>query len=1207
MPKQTRFLPPVRDEADTYGLQPPGNRFAAYDIRLLRDLRQKMETTQQPRSEPKSPTPFGRVWQFRRSLAGELGPVLLQKATATYRGLWALFALRDYYHFQVVVDVSPDLVGTESELQKLFGPHMGSVPNRNERDAPGCVPFLWRERMIFFSFGGQSSAVPFAGYSPLTLIYPGSRPIDDENAAKVFWWNGATKTFDDPTKLAPNHSSTMEAGKVKGLIAAWLPKAIEALGECALASVDLDLIRRFFEQWLRELGTAARAEVETAPPTHSSRLIQVEDEFGALTLPPIFARQLAHIPEEVTDFPIRPSLLTGRDTLIISLEHADKARVKIYGNIKGSQKVKEALAEAEAEGDDLGKVLSGAPRVAYVIIDKLFQTKLTTVFEATASDDAQMSALNRGDGWAALECVGADKSLYMYPFKPQLLHYFTVREIIDSTRLHFTIGAHTASFNLGAIEVSKHYYPADRAFADNAMDLRLFPSFAIDTVEAIEKKFPNEVDRRYYARLRLHPTASKHLHPTETETETSGDIVWLDGKGRKLPAQERYSEGTFDNVNKSLKAPGRQLFWTLSNAHIADGRPESLHFANFGMVLLSLRKLDFGKKQEQFPWKVGLDFGTSNTCVVYSSGHQGEAEVLDLPIFTTCMLTLWKTGARGNSEEGYSAIFDFPYVNLGFNDGLSSDKIGLLNPKSFFPTQLIHDEKRPLPAAASFDLRSGLGFYQNISVTCLVANPVAELLKGFGPFRERTDIVERFVVNRSLKWSDDHSGTGTPTYSNLIWRRVFLQYLRAQIIMAAASQDRYISHLFASYPKAFTNREEQSYKDELKEIWVNTEVDTQSESAAAAAQLGVQNAQVVYLLDIGGGTSDLAIYSDKKLAGECSLKLAGGCVENYFCTSPAFRRLIANYLETRPSIKQMQKHASLKKCLESVESSKEMYMTAFQGILTLVDVGPIMRGVVEHGGSREGAGFVFTNLLLYGGLAYLSGLIQKARHHEAENSAAYEIQWVGNGSSFLKALNFDKQGQDFHRSLCSLFAAASGALSPHSSAPQDPKLIVAKGLLSPPLPPADAKGARVVSQLFSNSLSLAGEKPRWTEAAELTILYCEKQVATIPWDGLKEGPFLSFLEALQTAFPQMGWGGEKQVSPRAISVEKDPQKWAVEYVINRKAEITTQVHDRLRTNHDRWAQTARESPEALQVEPVFVTELAALIEDVRLFCGGAAR
>src|SRR5204863_3494620 len=114
----------------------------------------------------------------------------------------------------------------------------------------------------------------------------------------------------------------------------------------------------------------------------------------------------------------------------------------------------------------------------------------------------------------------------------------------------------------------------------------------------------------------------------------------------------------------------------------------------------------------------------------------------------------------------------------------------------------------------------------------------------------------------------------------------------------AARENAYIKKLVASYPKAFLPIEKSGYEDELKDIWgPSTQVDVRSESAAAAVTLEVAEGQECFLLDMGGGTTDVAVFKDGILEEECSLAVAGGILEKYVCQSTALRKQIVRCLD----------------------------------------------------------------------------------------------------------------------------------------------------------------------------------------------------------------------------------------------------------------------------------------------------------------------
>src|SRR5690348_10954045 len=68
-------------------------------------------------SEARAPSPFARVWQFRRNLRGEAGEEERARAVETFRGILALFALREFYDLKIEADVTAPLFTSRHERQ----------------------------------------------------------------------------------------------------------------------------------------------------------------------------------------------------------------------------------------------------------------------------------------------------------------------------------------------------------------------------------------------------------------------------------------------------------------------------------------------------------------------------------------------------------------------------------------------------------------------------------------------------------------------------------------------------------------------------------------------------------------------------------------------------------------------------------------------------------------------------------------------------------------------------------------------------------------------------------------------------------------------------------------------------------------------------------------------------------------------------------
>lgn len=1187
------FLPALRPGQGYVLPQNQSSQFVAGPANVFDDIHEKMAVAE-ANSEGRAPSPFARVWQFRRNLAGAAGQKEQVRAVEAFRGLLAFFALREYYHLELTVDVSPALASSHGEeetpVSKLFAVHASYLPQSGDAMQ---ARFAFDRRLVFFRLAepaGHAETV-VAGYSPLTLVYPAARSLEHSLALKaVFWYDRDGRRWRDPTNL-PDTAHQRLSVESRAHLAAWLDAILAArasdshrlaiLESANLAAADDRFLTELLTAWRKELKTLSVKPAGTiidSALVKSPTLRDAERSQGGQGFPvPALLGKVCRADARPSDSPTRG------DALVLTLEQAARPNHRVYGNIFGSPALADRLAGQAAEGDDLGAALDrpGEAPVPYVLLDALFTPYLGRLRKGSA---------NLGSCWSALTMRDQSnlRGVYLLPFAPAILRYFSAQELRQGTSTEDNIAALQVVFRHDAsgLEVRRNYRQEGTPQAeiyglDDSLDLRFFPDFRLDTLADLDKQMPFLEDRRYYARMRLSPDLdglSKR---------------WLAKDGSPLEGVAvRYGDGnSFEQPNQNLLAPGKQAFWHLP----ITTPPGAFEVEGYGLLLLTLRG-DAGQPGRQAKsWIVAMDFGTTNSCVAVDKGT-GEAEsAYRLPIFTSTFLTNWQTGLRGKSDEGYSAMADFMFWQ--------NAEVDVLNRDDFFPTQILTTHPLHLAALApgkGFNENNGLAFFPNVSLAAVEYSNFPDLINGFEQMGGRADLAPRFNLKRNLKWKDGSA----PGEGSFLWRKVFHQHLRLHLVLAAANENAYVERLVASYPRAFTPEDASRYREALEIVWgspskapthadirrSHTTVELRSESAAAAVALGVTPGQEFFLLDMGGGTTDIAVFKDNVLEEECSLTLAGQALENYVCHSEKLRRQIAGQFDDE-----------MKKWSEAFTRPKQavsIYQTLFQGFL-MRQHGPRLLAELRTRGRADTAtqGFFLTGIFLYTALAYFCGLWLARRRQEDRGITAEErLQWLGNGSAFIHM--FRVGDRSFEDVLVRMFNAACDGAAKVSPMRDDAKTVVAKGLLRPSAARAGGEVPQVFSRLLSDSVTFADHP--WTPDEALVDFYQRFNGDSLFWDGLSEGRiFRRYLEALQRELPRANFSQGQLVSTAALGI-RDPQQWAVEYVATRRGEIEKKLRDRLVNNKAEWSSELQEgSADTLHVEPVFVSELAALLEQVR--------
>jgi len=866
--------------------------------------------------------------------------------------------------------------------------------------------------------------------------------------------------------------------------------------------------------------------------------------------------------------------------IYLTLEESGNPSMRVYGNLFGSPEIRRYLEVASPEGQNLGEILQrpGEAPLPYVILDKLFTPKLGRVQKGQNTTGAEWKALVLADNSPKADGV------YLIPFHSSILRYFTLEELRECI---------VAENNIGAIQVTlTHKIPGrelkvrksygipesmDRSKdeqiedLDPSLDLRLFPKFRLDSVANVATQLPSKEDRHYHARARLSPNLEKTT------------FHWLGDKGVLLKEQPRI-EGDYVKRNKETNAEGRRAFWRFP----MENPPLAFEVEGYGLILLSLQDLGH-KNQKTTSWTAAIDFGTTNSCVAIDRGGGADtiSEAEKLPVIVTTFLQKWRTDLRGDSDEGCSALADFFFWQ--------NPATQYLNEREFFPTQIM--TTHPLAIGKlpdeNFNPDNGLAFFPNVSLAAVENRGFTDLIKGFEGLDDSA-VEARFNLNRSLKWRDEDGQLG----NSQIWREVFHQHLRYQLIITAAREKSAITRLVASYPKAFLPSEVTDYRNVLRKIWGEyVAVELRSESLAAAMTLEITQHHEYFLVDMGGGTTDIAVFKDEEVEEECSFKLAGGLLEEYVGKSPALREVITHAFDVKGSVKKA-----------FVESNKqaEFYRTFFQGFLAQKGTAALVDLQKFGKDDRATQGFFFTSLVLYSGLSYFCGLWLKRRREGIEGiTSAEHLQWLGNGSSFIKMLTVgDKAFEDV---LIRIFNKAcdgkAGALPPLSNA----KTVVAKGLLKHGLAAkVTSTETEVFSSLLSNSIVLNGVP--WSEEESLSKFYKAFDGShELRWNGLQEGAvFHGFLKALQEALPGGQHNRGTLVNPATLG-GANPTSWVMDFINDKdnRVGIEKQFSTRLRENKRRWGGTMQ-SEETLYVEPIFISELTAMLVQIREVCAARA-
>jgi len=554
----------------------------------------------------------------------------------------------------------------------------------------------------------------------------------------------------------------------------------------------------------------------------------------------------------------------------------------------------------------------------------------------------------------------------------------------------------------------------NRDAAGNELDIRVWPNFAFLAEPPLPEK---EEDRVYYFRIRqedswnLRPLVLARVRGPQGEYlgaeffhPGNSDIGWPDHA-------DRFRRARFYSF------PARGAKPVSGGTPAAHCEPIGLYFEGRGLLLFRLEN-PVHPGGEPVPWRIGVDFGTSNTCVTFRSMMQGvvsRPEVIQFDIQTTTLHALpvyqeVETAAPGEENEGAAAVFDFPYRYAGEP---------FLTENVYFPSQLV-TRQESAPTLPNFRLSHGLIFPRN---AVLDNKDIRSHLYAHPPLPAQDSRVFRLM--QDIKWG------------NRAFRRPFLWHLYKMVVLHAARNGARVTEAAFSFPRAFTRDEVRHFTNEVRAIFQNhgkihiLPADIVSESVAVQRWVEAQAASEDQLvLDIGGGTTDYLGVIGEQPTFQASYSLAAGCVNDYFRASKVLRRLLRDGVyeavgkpaagtannrqrEQRKLLNDL--IADLDTLPESDQDKVRAYsQQALFGLLAMLeerhmhDLGNLLRSSKKKPAKASDSdvlhGFFLTLLLLYAGLVHQAARLMKQHNFLTTN---LRVDMIGNGSRYCRLLGED--------------------------------------------------------------------------------------------------------------------------------------------------------------------------------------------------------
>lgn len=444
-------------------------------------------------------------------------------------------------------------------------------------------------------------------------------------------------------------------------------------------------------------------------------------------------------------------------------------------------------------------------------------------------------------------------------------------------------------------------------------------------------------------------------------------------------------------------------------------------------------------------------------------------------------------------------------------------------------------------------------------------------------------------LRHNLKWNSH-----TDDYD----LRAFLRCLLVMIQAEAASQEARIVSVSHSFPSAFTRalaaKHRAEWEDLEKFINLNIEDDNLkvyvdrsalTEAVAVCRHLECdQEASPVYntiCLDVGGSTCDMAIWAEKKLVIQESVKLASGVVNRYI-QSPDAREFLV-WLE---GIVQKPPYNRKNFSMDKFSSKPAGFSLMFSSLLSYLDWKGNLDTLIDQVNANGEAHKLLAHIIfLFSGLLYYAGLLARKAGLRQKDQNRYFVYFCGKGGQFFKwVLGNDVLAQEMFQAglLGPDGQDNNGAFTVEIHISKHPKQEVGRGLLAESALEGDPKG-RALGIANPNPPSVTvGESgyPGLEWNAELSGEVLKK----LPDNRVPATKDLRELDAFLNAFKR---GQTTRVAAEVLKLDNISNQFQNRLLQRMFGAAKGCIVSDLRKN----------DPDAL-LEPLFITELKVLLETV---------
>lgn len=385
-------------------------------------------------------------------------------------------------------------------------------------------------------------------------------------------------------------------------------------------------------------------------------------------------------------------------------------------------------------------------------------------------------------------------------------------------------------------------------------------------------------------------------------------VYLIDGDWREVSKHFEYSLQLF----KSEKGFGKDLVDTMiqrADKNRNDGFSSKIYVANEefdiievsngfanGMLIPNYNKVGYGSDEYEF----AIDFGTTNTHVEFKVNDSTVVQPLEMAVSNSAVL------AMHPKTDEYENLFRQKQLNM-FIDGMYQEFI----PSAFGSQEL-----------AGFPLRTNISMSKQEGSNDVLRSKktVGDYSIGFHYEKKNNFPNNRTLTN--LKWLGD--GTGTYVHSFL---EELMLLIRSKVLMDGGDLKK--TKITWFYPISMESYRLSQLRDEWKDlcdslIGINCTQQAVTESLAPFYYYknseGVNAAyRPVVLMDIGGGTSDFAVYQDNKPVLVSSVRYAGNSIYGDF---PGFgMKMNGYYKRYYEDFRSMVSASGLRNIFESVVNS----------------------------------------------------------------------------------------------------------------------------------------------------------------------------------------------------------------------------------------------------------------------------------------------